>query len=326
MPKKIDLKGQRFYKLLVEEETSKRDAKGSIIWLCKCDCGQTTFASTSDLRSGHKKSCGCWQKEKAAATGHANLIDITGEKFGLLTVVAKESSKKTSNGSIKIFWKCKCDCGNCITVEGNALKTGNTRSCGCIKSFGEQKIASILQENKLRFEREKIFPNTNFRFDFFVENTYIIEYDGRQHFQDYSWGSKSHTVEESQKRDNQKNYYCYQNNIPIIRIPYTHYTKLELKDLLLETSNFVVKEFLGDEENQTTKEPSKNLVVSETEGIEQVPEPYKAAAINWDYEIQKCDKCVNFRTQCGGPTRYRPGKCPSGQTYKRDPPDGGYYG
>lgn len=41
-----------------------------------------------------------------------------------------------------------------------------------------------------------------------------------------------------------KNEYCFKNNIPIIRIPYTHYSELELKDLLLETSQFIIKEQL----------------------------------------------------------------------------------
>ena len=240
MPRKINLQGQKFNKLLVEEETSERDRTGSVIWKCKCDCGQITYASTADLRSGHKKSCGCWQKERAAKLGHANLKDITGQKFGLLTVIEQDHTKKTNAGSTKVFWKCQCDCGNLAIVEGMALKSGNTRSCGCIKSFGEQKITAILQENNISFVREKTFPDTGFRFDFFVNNQYIIEYDGKQHFQDYSWGQESYTAEQSQKKDQEKNIYCHKHNIPIIRIPYTWYSNLELRDLLLETSQFIV--------------------------------------------------------------------------------------
>lgn len=242
MPPKINLKGQRFGRLLVQEETKKRDCHGSVIWQCLCDCGNITEASTSLLRSGEKKSCGCLQKDKARELGKNNLKNLVNQKFGLLTVLSYEYTKKTPSGTSKIFWKCKCDCGNEVIIEGNALRTGNTKSCGCIKSFGEQKISSILLQNNIKFEREKTFPDCNYRFDFFVENKYIIEYDGKQHFQDYSWGSNKYTKESQQQRDNEKNKYCIQHNFPIIRIPYTYYNELELKDLLLETSSFILEE------------------------------------------------------------------------------------
>lgn len=70
----------------------------------------------------------------------------------------------------------------------------------------------------------------------------MIEYDGKQHFQDYNWGNESHSLVDSQQRDKEKNEFCWKNNIPIIRIPYTHYNNLSIEDLLLETSNFIVKE------------------------------------------------------------------------------------
>ena len=72
----------------------------------------------------------------SAKIGRNNLIDITGQKFGKLEVIKKVGSKKTSSGATKIFWSCKCECGNSCIVEGNALKSGNTKSCGCVKSFG----------------------------------------------------------------------------------------------------------------------------------------------------------------------------------------------
>ena len=68
-----------------------------------------------------------------------------------------------------------------------------------------------------------------------------MEYDGKQHFQEYRWSSEIHTLQESQTRDLLKNNYCHQNNIPIIRIPYTHLSKLSIKDLQLETTAFLVK-------------------------------------------------------------------------------------
>ena len=78
------------------------------------------------------------------------------------------------------------------------------------------------------------------RFDFYInEDNYIIEYDGEQHFKDTNGFFKT-TLEEIQKRDIFKNQWCKENNIPLIRIPYTRYDDLCIEDLLLETSKYVV--------------------------------------------------------------------------------------
>ena len=51
--------GQRFGQLTVIKPTDKRSNKGSIIWECKCDCGNITYVGTDYLTIGHTKSCGC---------------------------------------------------------------------------------------------------------------------------------------------------------------------------------------------------------------------------------------------------------------------------
>lgn len=63
MGKKINLKGQRFGRLIVLEETSKRDIGGNVIWKCLCDCGNVTYTSAQNLRRGYTKSCGCYNKD-----------------------------------------------------------------------------------------------------------------------------------------------------------------------------------------------------------------------------------------------------------------------
>lgn len=61
---------------------------------------------------------------------HPNKIfkDLTGLKFGRLTVLRRYGTDKYR----KIYWECKCKCGNTVIVRGNALKSGNTKSCGCL--------------------------------------------------------------------------------------------------------------------------------------------------------------------------------------------------
>lgn len=53
------------------------------------------------------------------------IIDLTGQRFGLLKVIEKAGS---NNG---VIWLCQCDCGNRCTVRADNLKSGRTESCGC---------------------------------------------------------------------------------------------------------------------------------------------------------------------------------------------------
>lgn len=53
-----DLVGERFGMLTVFE-ISKKNKSGNYQWLCKCDCGETTVVSSSNLLQGHTLSCGC---------------------------------------------------------------------------------------------------------------------------------------------------------------------------------------------------------------------------------------------------------------------------
>lgn len=58
----------------------------------------------------------------------AKAIDLTGMKFGRLTVIERAGSTKAGQAR----WRCKCECGNNTTVEASHLKRGNVQSCGCL--------------------------------------------------------------------------------------------------------------------------------------------------------------------------------------------------
>ena len=62
----------------------------------------------------------------------ANFIDILGQRFGLLTVVAK-SSARSSEGAV--MWTCVCDCGARRDYVGSMLRRGKSKSCGCRKKI-----------------------------------------------------------------------------------------------------------------------------------------------------------------------------------------------
>lgn len=63
----------------------------------------------------------------------SKLIDLTGKKFGMLTVLNRAEDYIFNSGRRERMWHCKCDCGNEINVFGENLKRGNTISCGCFK-------------------------------------------------------------------------------------------------------------------------------------------------------------------------------------------------
>lgn len=64
MPKFIDITGKRFGKLVVLSLYGRGTKRKRLIWLCKCDCGNTTKVEGSNLKSGTSSSCGCYKKER----------------------------------------------------------------------------------------------------------------------------------------------------------------------------------------------------------------------------------------------------------------------
>lgn len=56
------------------------------------------------------------------------VIDMMNKQMGRLTVISRVESK-----SNRATWLCKCSCGTMIVVEGYSLRSGNTKSCGCLQ-------------------------------------------------------------------------------------------------------------------------------------------------------------------------------------------------
>ena len=57
------------------------------------------------------------------------LIDLTGQKFGKLTVIERAENAKSG----RVRWLCKCDCGGVTISQSNDLKSGRAKSCGCLR-------------------------------------------------------------------------------------------------------------------------------------------------------------------------------------------------
>lgn len=122
MSKLVDLIGQRFNYLVVIERVANQGAVTR--WKCQCDCGNITIVQGGELKNNSTKSCGCFKK----AIKDTNSQNLIGKKFGRLTVVSFIEVKKPHK-----YFECICDCGTTIVARENNLKSGCTKSCGCLK-------------------------------------------------------------------------------------------------------------------------------------------------------------------------------------------------
>lgn len=118
-----DLTGERFGRLEVLSATEKRTDKGCVVWKCRCDCGNLTEVATRRLIRGQVRSCGCLRHP-----------DLTGRRFGRLVVLGQASSaSELGKPGRRVYWRCRCDCGQEAMVSQSELQNGGTKSCGCLQ-------------------------------------------------------------------------------------------------------------------------------------------------------------------------------------------------
>lgn len=200
---------------------------------CKCKCGNITHVRINTLVAGEVKSCGCLKQEQDKINLiPTEMIDITGQKFGLLTALTPFKNSQFSKQ--EIWWHCQCDCGNTCDVRGISLRNGDTQSCGCLlKSHGELMIEEILKKYDINFVYDKEYfkdlqlPTGRIgRYDFILldENNKpyrLIEYDGKQHYFSNEYFGGETEFQQRQTNDAIKNNYAKEHNLPLVRIPYT---------------------------------------------------------------------------------------------------------
>lgn len=104
-------------------------------WLCVCDCGKEVKTRSSSLLSGVTRSCGCYHAKTTA-----KFKDITGNKYGKLTVLGFHKRKKN-----RYLWNCVCECSKETIVSRSHLKSGHTQSCGNCGVFVNGKLTSSQQ-------------------------------------------------------------------------------------------------------------------------------------------------------------------------------------
>ena len=124
-----DLRGQQFGDMLILEldndekrEKILREKRGKhvVSWKCRCiKCGNISYKTKTELKNIVKRN--------ASGCNVCFGDNIINKKFGRLLVLPNH---KSINGEIQ--WECECECGNKVWVSKSRLKSGNTRSCGCL--------------------------------------------------------------------------------------------------------------------------------------------------------------------------------------------------
>ena len=130
------LPGQVFGRLTVLEETpapTEYTAYKGLWYRCRCQCGNEAVVRRSSLVNGSTRSCGCLRRENSrglAKDRRARGSLAPGAVFGRLTVIRETEERKFKN----VVDECRCQCGNITHVRGSELKSGNVKSCGCLRA------------------------------------------------------------------------------------------------------------------------------------------------------------------------------------------------
>lgn len=192
---------------------------------CVCDCGKEVIVPKAEVISGHTKSCGCLQSER---TSKANTKDFS-NKCSDSGVKIISRSHKNSRGLW--IWNCICPlCGNIFKALPSKVLSNHTSSCGCkIQSSKERAIEKYLKQLNVSYTKEQRFVDCKHKytlpFDFAVHNndgsiSFLIEYDGEQHFRPVEFYGGAISYKETKRRDEIKTKYCIQNNIKLLRFNY----------------------------------------------------------------------------------------------------------
>ena len=227
------------YGYLTVVERTENTKEGRAMWKCKCKCGNETIVLGKHLRSGNTKSCGCYQRERAAQANMDRVGSLVGQKFGKLTVICENGFVTHASGKRSRIYYCECECGNIVpSAQHQYLAFGDLTSCGCIRSKGEYQIEQLLKEHNIKYIREYSFSDLvddlPLRFDFaiFKNNQLLclIEFQGEQHYNP-SNGFYNETIVE---HDKMKREYCDKNNIKLIVVNYKRNYDIKYEDLRLE--------------------------------------------------------------------------------------------
>jgi hypothetical protein len=145
----------------------KKDPLKAGHWIFRCRvCGKEKSIYSYDVLTRKIKSCGCSQYKNASKTMTEKTEQkIIGKVYGLLKVVKFAYIKNH-----RTFWKCRCKCGNLITINQNNLTQRSVYSCGCFRTSkhpssyaGLRKLYLSYKKSARRTKRKFTYPLKNLK-------------------------------------------------------------------------------------------------------------------------------------------------------------------
>lgn len=208
-----------------------KSARTSI--LCRHNsCGHEWMVIPSDFLRGTRCPRCAGNIRKTAEEFKKEVFVLVGSEYTFM-----EGYKNNRTGIL-----CRHNsCGHKYKVTPSNFLRG--RRCPvCTSSKGEERVGDYLKNNNISFKVEHSFSDLVgvgsglLRFDFAVlqdsELAFLIEYDGRFHFEEIF---DREDFKRIQIHDERKNQYCKDNNIPLLRIPYWEFDNIEK----------ILEEFIG---------------------------------------------------------------------------------
>lgn len=134
MGKFEDLTGKKFNRLTVLC-LGERNSCNQLQWKCKCECGNIILATTTYLKTGHTKSCGCYNKESASkrlkdkkfieARNNYRKNNFLKDGTSLALIQSSKTRKNNSSGVTGVYWDKKlCKYRASIFVKGKKINLG----------------------------------------------------------------------------------------------------------------------------------------------------------------------------------------------------------
>lgn len=143
----LDLTGQRFNRLIVLRMvgTNKhRQTRCEVL----CDCGNIKVVQSGGLVNGTTNSCGCYHKDRV---GQATRLDITGMRYGKLSVLRMAGVNKRNKSICEVL----CDCGRSKFISSDSLVRGIAVSCGCaVHEPHKDRIPYMPYEARIKFHHD----------------------------------------------------------------------------------------------------------------------------------------------------------------------------
>lgn len=214
----------------------------------ECECGNCFETKFNHFKSSFQRQCPTCGYEKTASSKRLSKSYVKG------FIESKKCKLISDYKNINTMIVIECECGKHFRTLFPMFRDFDIQSCSLCRqkekstSKGETKIEEWLINNQIPYKTQYTFDGLKhskpLKFDFAILNSrnnvrMLIEYDGKQHFGLGLFSNDEEKMLESynniKQSDYSKNEYCFRNGIPLMRIPYNRYYKIEeiLESVLL---------------------------------------------------------------------------------------------